>query len=328
MKRLIIPLVSLVALFGCAELKDDVAAPEEPATTDHSMINIHAPGVNSPKSDNFHGALIRNAGWSFDGCVGCHAENLTGDEPTDLDPTCWSCHNPDDSTKYVGVDLNLDCTTCHTYPGGPKSCNTCHGNFANPRQIAPPVDLDNNIAETERGVGAHAAHLYDPDRQKVTVVCNDCHIVPKGYDDAGHIDQSGDDPAEVDFTTAALAVQITNHEASDYYDATITPIEPNPSYDASSGTCANVYCHGEFKNGNLSNVVSWTAGANGAKCGSCHGDAVTGDPLPAGDHPNVANCSICHGDVATGSTPGAYEIGNKNLHVDGKLRIGGLDKKF
>ena len=106
---------------------------------------------------------------------------------------------------------------------------------------------------------------------------------------------------------------------------------PEPAYTGSTsqangttgGTCANVYCHGAFKNSGKTNpTVTWaTATPTAMHCNSCHGtgtaagDATTPPQVPTGTHPVVAaggNCGGCH--------PGyGLQAVNPATHIDGKL---------
>ena len=51
----------------------------------------------------------------------------------------------------------------------------------------------------------------------------------------------------------------TNIPSSSNYDPGLGNFNPNPSFDFTAGTCSNSYCHGYFKNGNVSNIVSFTS---------------------------------------------------------------------
>ncbi|NUM70175.1 MAG: CxxxxCH/CxxCH domain-containing protein [Ignavibacteriaceae bacterium] len=224
---------------------------------------------------------------------------------------CQKCHASD----YKGGLTGASCLKCHTGTKGPESCNTCHGDFRNASKIAPPQDTEGNTSNTARGVGAHANHLYD-NLSGNAVACNECHTVPTAVSDPGHIDKN------VHLVFGDLAMKTSNNGA----------IVPNPTYDKTTLECSNVYCHGTFKNGNQSNKVKWTAGTDGAKCGTCHGDATSGNPLPPSPHPQVANCSTCHwmttpGDLVTGSGAAAIIV-NKTKHVNGKLNLFGQENDY
>jgi len=180
---------------------------------------------------------------------------------------------------------------------------------------------------SERGVGAHTKHLSSNLLGKA-VECSECHTVPNGFDDPSHLDQTPG--AELVFRD--LATLATNVPGGFNYQPSLGDFIPNASFSFAQGTCANTYCHGYFKNGNLDNVVSFTAESQGSACGTCHGDPATGNPLPrttsqGGVHPSNQNCEICHGDVV--SVQGNnYTIIDKNKHINGKLNFGGQEYTY
>lgn len=253
---------------SCSKLESNI----EPAST----VNIHKEGINDAASNEFHGKIIKENNYNMEQCRQCHGGTFSG--------------------GYV----EKSCLGCHSFPGGPEACNTCHGIFANPMRIAPPSDLSNNFESTFAGVGAHVSHLYENSSGK-KVECYECHTVPKKLSDGGHIDP--DMKAEIVW--------------GDLAKLRVSGVDPAilPEYNFSTATCRNVYCHGFFKNGNLTNAVSWTGKA---ECGSCHGDPVTKNPLPGGTHPANVNCQNCHSKVVQGSGS-ALTFKNIDLHINGTI---------
>lgn len=271
----------------------------------HPTINVHVAGVIDPSSENFHGNYIKNNQWDMISCQSCHGTKYGGGE-----------------FKYSdGSSLSPTCLDCHTYIGGPENCTTCHGSAAS---MAPPRDLDGNTSNTARGVGAHQIHL-GADVSGKSLTCNDCHVVPGGVYSPGHLDS--DNRAEVIFQSL-IAKTITNDDSSPS-----VPIDPNqptyipaPVYNPADLTCANTYCHGYFKNGNVDNKPVWNDPST-SQCGSCHGDVTS--PLPktvsqGGNHPNAPNCSFCHGGVVDAN----LKIINPSKHIDGLLNLFGNDIKY
>jgi len=306
----------------------------------HSAIGVHKEGIVDPVSINFHSKYLKNNSKSMTECSQCHGGNYSGGL---ISPTCVNCHSgigvhkdgmldPNSvnfhgkfiasknwdlaecsqchSANYSGGLVSASCLTCHTQTNGPEACNTCHGVFDDPSKIAP-------------NVGAHYAHLYENELGK-QVDCNQCHTVPNSFAAAGHIDsQNG---AEIVF--GSLAKLKTNSPGAYSQTPTLPEFVPNPSYNSSTGTCSNVYCHGYFKNGNTTNAVSFGGGSSVVNCGSCHGNPTTGNPLPGGSHPAVQNCSFCHGDVVSvsGST---YTIIDMSKHINGKLNfVNGVEQTY
>ncbi len=220
--------------------------------------------------------------------------------------SCKTCHGG----KYDGGTVQVSCLTCHTYTAGPENCSTCHGSSSS---NAPPEDLNGNTLNTSSRVGAHQTHLQGTSRSKA-LTCAECHSVPGGVSTPGHID--GDDRAEV-LMNSYLANLTTNSGA----------VVPNPSYNATTGSCSSTYCHGTFTNGNAGNSPVWNVPTSAA-CGTCHGttSGVTNQQkaLPGGTHPNNLNCSTCHGGVINASG----SIINASKHIDGKLNYLGNDVAF
>ncbi|NOY91664.1 MAG: CxxxxCH/CxxCH domain-containing protein [Deltaproteobacteria bacterium] len=170
-------------------------------------------------------------------------------------------------------------------PLGPD-CSECHGDRTS---SAPPMDLEGRIDPSERGVGAHRNHLYDSSWHR-DIVCTDCHLVPTGIDDPGHIDTPW--PAELTFGAVP-----TSRGAS-------------PSFDGTS--CSDVYCHGtRLDPGGTLMTPTWTiVDGSQAYCGSCHGVP------PEGPHPKYDRCSVCHPTI-----DGSGTITDPDRHVDGLLDL-------
>jgi hypothetical protein len=239
-------------------------------TTDcHPSINIHVEGITDTISDDFHGNFIRRNGWDILDCKKCHGNDYGG-----------------------GVN-SPSCLNCHTQPGGPESCNTCHGNFNDPAFIAPPQDTKNNTSTDFSGVGAHGVHLFENDLGN-QIECSTCHVVPQNYSDPGHVDTPP--PAEVLFGNIA-----------------ITNVAVNADYDHSSATCSDTFCHGNFEylkdaapenhkfafeegadrmTGNNRLVVWNNVDGSQALCGSCHN-------LPPVGHveADITACGTCHSGI-------------------------------
>jgi len=348
-----IPLLTIISFsmifISCSDLKKDLP------TEESSETKIHDTGWDIPTSDDFHGKYLKAIGWDIDDCTKCHSTTFTGGTS---EVSCFKCHSQyPHPTGYananghpallraVGYPLG-DCQDCHgsNYTGGsvvnvtcersgchidgngnlksPEACNTCHGNFLaaanDTASWAPPKSLSNETSTSIRGVGAHQQHLASVlmvSGNKVN--CAECHVVPATVSTSGHLNTS---PAEVVFN-GLLASLKTNGGA----------VAPNPSYDPTSGKCNNTYCHGYFKNGNLTNAPVWNVvDGSQKKCGSCHGNPVTGNPLPSGSHPTSPQnyplalnyCDNCHstsgfGPIATydGTT---WIIKDKLHHINGK----------
>lgn len=291
---------------------------DKSCSTCHSGITVHTGDYKL--SDHFSYFYVNSK--TVKDCWGCHKGDYSG---TNTSPTCLTCHAglevhketdaPHHNVYLAGAkwDFNqcttchgLDfagktdrtaasCLTCHTNTGGPQACNTCHGDFNDPTKIAPPRGLLNK-ADRNEFAGAHTNHLYSA-TLSTNLECGECHVVPASVDAATHIDDGL--RAEVNFG------QIRAVAAAG-----------DPVYNQSTLTCDNTYCHGNFEFGSIKGnnfSPSWT-GTDQAKCGTCHGDATTGNPLPTGHFPiGGATCSQCHANVVDADN----NIKDKTLHING-----------
>jgi predicted CxxxxCH...CXXCH cytochrome family protein len=278
---------------GCSEMKSDLTVNSKPSA--------HPDGYTEKASSEFHGNVIVKANWSMDQCTKCHDAEYTG--------------------GLIGPAGS--CFRCHNSAAGPEACNTCHGDFKNASIIAP---IGTETDHPKRS-GAHSPHLYAGILAK-KVACTECHLVPAKFNSPGHIDNP-DGSAEIAFG-GTLAKTSTNKVGTPSYTASQPTYTPVPVYTTADG-CANVYCHGYFKNGNQTNKVKWTESTDGKKCGRCHGDPVTGNPLPKGNHFQGAafyNCTVCHNSVKYTAATGTWKVDSTKLHIDGKLRNLGKDVDY
>jgi len=248
-------------------------------------IRRHPIGWSNPSSANFHGSYLTSNNWNLSQCKTCHG----GD--------------------YSGGTVGVSCLGCHDKENGPENCGLCHGNSQHPY---PPNALNGDTLPTSRGVGAHQHHL-DPDhpeRYSAQVRCVSCHKTVNNFSDPQHL-QNANGIASVYFDSLAIKVLPG--------DTTV----PVPVYDRAANKCSNVYCHGNFKNGNRSFEPVFND-PQSVVCGSCHGNAVTGNPTP-GTNGNIVpphysfmtsqSCYICHSSVINSQG----QIINKNLHVNGVI---------
>ena len=195
---------------------------------------------------------------------------------------------------FLGAALALFGCTNDRGPGigadaGPADdCSECHGG---PENAAPPKDTNGLEDLSALTVGAHQAHLAASDWHR-QVLCEDCHVVPAGEDDPGHIDAS---PAELTWGAIALADNAV------------------PSFDRASGTCGDVYCHGStlIPGGTLTEPVWNRVDGTQARCGTCHGLIL--DP----PHPDARACGNCHGMVVDN----ALRFVDASLHINGVVDV-------
>lgn len=337
---------------SCSELQNDIPA-ASPST------GVHPEGWSgvNPSAPTTHGKFLKGNDWDDTQCKPCHGGTYTGGSSG---VSCFGCHDayPHSArfsarghTGYLKAALYplAGCKTCHgsTYQGGsvveagcsasgchvdrtgaaksPEACNTCHGDFRAPASdalsAAPPRSVDGDTVSTAAGVGAHRRHLVTAAQGK-KVKCQECHVVPTQWDAPGHID--ADFRAEVAFNDTLARLPSG--------DGTLVPA---PAYDRVSLTCANTYCHGNWKLRKGSSSYQfvytdslivggkfspkWTSGSGEASCGTCHAIA------PAGHTPFAATaCAGCH----TGVIDGTGTITDPAAHVNGKINLFGSESPF
>ncbi len=194
---------------------------------------------------------------------------------------CAQCHGQD----FTGGAAGVSCFQCHAR--GPTDCSTCHpAMFPTP---SPSAD------------GAHAIHLLGGTLAK-KLDCTECHVKPKQYTDVGHLFAADGSviPPPARITFGALASTSTAARRGP------------PAFDPATGTCSNVYCHGDAFTDTAAklNEPTWAPGGTGLTCDACHG-------FPPSNHGNN-QCFLCHGQVIDAS--GSFV--NPALHLDGVIELG------
>jgi predicted CxxxxCH...CXXCH cytochrome family protein len=288
------------------------ASVDEPGHRDHPL----------PAYVRFHGvSLTSNASPVWDEnaatCANtyCHGKGLTGGSNTTptwtkVDGTqaaCGTCHGMPPAAPHV---QNARCELCHAPTAGPNKtianpathvdgilqvqsgsdCTQCHGTMG--ISTAPPKDTHGATSTSSITVGAHAAHLQATLGLSRPVDCGECHVVPATVDSPGHIDHPP--PAYVVWGPLAARNGLL------------------PVWDRTSGTCANVYCHGATLAGGTITAPKWNkVDGSQAACGDCHGI-----PPPA-PHPSDTNCDICHLPTAGPN----QTIAQPSTHIDGIVQV-------
>ncbi|MCI0690909.1 CxxxxCH/CxxCH domain-containing protein [candidate division KSB1 bacterium] len=331
---LLLTAIPLIFLAACSD-------PEIAPTAPQARVSVHEPGWTS----TLHGNVLAAKQYDASECRQCHGNQLDGGISA---VSCKSCHAsfPHPATGWVvganshiaflrnnaynlqscqgchgqnydEVKINNSCSTCHTKPGGPEACNTCHGNSDDDpavlTNVAPPRGLNGETAATTPAVGAHQAHLAYYPSTALASTCQQCHALPQNFAAAGHIDPDGN--AELLFN-GDLAKLATEGGAR----------VPNVSYNAANNTCAGTYCHGNWgllkspkydfiyiadKMEGASATPNWTDAASAA-CETCH------KLPPTGHHPfDPPDCATCH--------IGVIDV-NGNIiddakHVNGKVNV-------
>lgn len=225
---------------------------------------------------------------TFSKCDACH-----GNPPAPPHPQgrqCAGCHG---DTIYPTGAINLD-RGWHLdghVDFGAIQCSSCHGDLST-GQSNPPLSTLGLTDPSVPAVGAHQAHLDESSWRK-PIACTECH------------------EATTALTHADGAVKVAFGQLASGDGAA-------PSWNAQSGTCSNVYCHGvtlgpAAAGGAVLRSPLWTQvdGTFSTCGGSCHTNP------PGGLHPQSGSCASCHGQVVSeGMT-----IISPALHIDGKVDV-------
>ncbi len=263
------------------------------------------------------GVQIHGEGWANPAASDFHGNAIRANN-WDMQ-SCQTCHG----AIYTGGISGSSCVQCHTNNAGPENCATCHGS-SNP---APPRDLMKMTSPSARGVGAHQIHLTGG-TLATDIPCSECHTVPTStYGSPSHIDGSAG--AELTFQ-GPQGILVTGGGTR----------VPHPSYDATTLTCSNTYCHGNFSASRSTAPIEyqyayidtaivganyspvWNGGSDQTTCGTCHGSPPAGHiaPFPvtacgnAGCHPGVVNAS---GNIA-----------DRSKHMNGRINVMGIERNF
>jgi predicted CxxxxCH...CXXCH cytochrome family protein len=248
------------------------------AGTPSTRGGVHDPGFADPRSAAFHGAALRAARW---------APMLDPNDPG----ACGRCHDgaparPDGVT--VAAPGAPSCTSCHTQPGGPLACSTCHGSGT----VAYPPRDPCFFPGDAPAAGAHAAHVQPSPFRSQPLQCATCHPVP-------------------DANGTVISGVHGNGSVDVVFDPQAIP-GPEASYDPATQTCA-VSCHDQ---GGARARPAWSD-TTPLACGDCHGSP------PASHYPGA--CNRCHFEAnATGTalTSTAMHMNGKVDLGDGSGKCG------
>jgi predicted CxxxxCH...CXXCH cytochrome family protein len=205
------------------------------------------------------------------GCGDCHDS-----PPADHPPgACSQCHAEanDDGTALRAAVLHMNGRV--DLGGGGQTCGACHGDGDDPWPRS----------------GLHALHRDTPLTEPIA--CGDCHAVPDGVTDEGHLDPA---PAEV----------VLGGRAADRGRA--------PSYE--DLRCADVACHAAGLASALAPATARWDSEPTRQCAACH------EIPPRAGHPEDDNCAslICHGaEIAPSPEGPRISAAGRALHIDGKL---------
>lgn len=202
---------------------------------------------------------------------------------------CKKCHGDD----FNGGLSDVSCVECHLTSG---VCASCHGGVVD-NSGAPPKGLHGETETSSLAVGAHTSHMHS--ELGKSVVCNNCHIVPASILDSTHLDVGTtplDSIAEITFSGLAA--------------------NPQAEWNRDSATCKNIYCHGNFENGNKDNAPVWT-GVNQADCGTCHPVAHNMSDYHSKHQLYLGPAGLVCGNCHAAEIDTLFQFTNKDLHING-----------
>jgi predicted CxxxxCH...CXXCH cytochrome family protein len=154
-----------------------------------------------------------------------------------------------------------------------------------------------------------------PDEQ-----CGSCHLLPPG--DAFHTAHQKYDQCSICHPGYSnVAVNAATHQNGKIDVAFSQLFDPQymGAYDASTGTCSNVYCHGAFPQGTNASITYPSTIYIGKNCQICHDTAsiMLNHHRFTQQNDTVSNCGKCHPGYgsATGAMAGRFV--NDSIHING-----------
>lgn len=233
--------------------------------------------------------------------------------PRPSEETCGTCHGVPPPAPHPQAGA---CASCHgelskaTHLDGQvtrvtERCDACHGSDMTG---GPPKGLDGGTANTQRGVGAHQAHVSGGQISK-PVACETCHEVPATVATATHPNGVLDVRAAVGFDAVAGTCRNACHKEQSATWAQPGPLSCTgchgqpPAYPhPQMNNCGQ--CHPAITVAQRTHHVDGTVDVNlPQQCDGCHGSA--SNPAPPRD---------LDGGTAT-SRPG---VGAHQSHVVGR----------
>jgi len=231
-----------------------------------------------------HGFDHAGLGWGFGGNfhpAGYAEPSVHGTDMELQRSDCRGCHGAE---LFGGQGPS--CDSCHE-AGWRDDCTYCHGGGLNDTG-APPQDLGSSNNNSAQSFVAHTKHVTQGVARAFD--CVQCHSKPTDVMTAGHAFDPTPDAAEISMAAG---------------------LSPAGTYNG-TGTCANVYCHGNGRQNG-----TYTDGLGPLSCNGCHPTGGLG-----GEHEKHINdenmtCNECHLQVAGSSTT----IIAPTLHVDGQKQV-------
>ncbi|MEE8336270.1 MAG: CxxxxCH/CxxCH domain-containing protein [Candidatus Neomarinimicrobiota bacterium] len=202
--------------------------------------------------------------------------------------TCQYCHGED--FKGGEVDFSCSRSACHVEAQGVESCNTCHGILSDSTFKSLWPHRGETIQE-KTSQETHSKHILGLNNFRDPLDCSECHLVPDSLFAPDHIIEN-DFTAEINFDSLAAGEST------------------GPTWDASGKTCSNIYCHGNFTQGN-NQPVNWLNPVD-MNCNFCH------DSPPVDHNTNLTNCSMCHSSVVNTDNESIKDL---TKHINGEINF-------
>ena len=282
-------IVCCLGMIGCSELKNDTNLPSPVSP----QVRVHEQGWGDTASANFHGKVLKKAGYSSNNCVSCHAKSFAGGTSG---VTCFQCHttyphttdwSDSSAVLFHGRYLHSknwqlsDCTPCHgnTFTGGTSgvACSDCHATYPHK---AGWVDSS--------GVSFHGKFL-----QSANWRLSDCSPCHGSSFTGGRVDRSCFDCHSQYPHPAGWATPGEEHFHGNFIKTAGWDMRP----------CQT--CHG----------ATYAGGRTSVSCLTCHS-------LTAGPE----NCTTCHGsptsiapppDLNHNTNASARGVGAHQTHLEG-----------
>ena len=203
---------------------------------------------------------------------------------------CRGCHGATLTGGTTGALKGPSCDGCHggaTPTSWRTNCTFCHGGGLD-QTGAPPRDLGSSTLNAAQSFVAHGKHV-NPTIMRAND-CTTCHVKPTDVMSMNHAFDATAQVAEVNLTLDGR--------------------NPGATYSYATGTCSNLYCHGNGRT-----AGSYTDGLGPMTCISCHGGKANNMANLSGRHTthSAYQCAECHQTVvASGSTT----ITNIMLHLN------------
>lgn len=217
----ILIILGLSLFFGCADMKEDLTAPEE--------VKVHGKESMNSGSENFHAFLVRDNG--IDNCQTCHAADYSGGT-AELSCATGNCHptvavhqegiNNPSGDNFHGLyiadfDQFYECQQCHgeDWSGGSvsPSCERCHSGIGVHKEGIRNPSSEDFHGNFIRGMDwdmeiCSQCHGEDYAGGLASTTCLTCHTKENGPEACNTCHGDFTDPAKI------APPQGTNNETS------------------------------------------------------------------------------------------------------------------